>query len=512
MFLMESAVVSRSKSSSGAPFARAGKVAALDDDSALTLWGADSDRRHFKPRRIERDQNAVRRCLGDLRVGHRALADAKLAARWCKQRLAEEKPKKISTQAQLDVAAVTRFHLFVAFPEENALLTEILEGFWQRLVGSRHRNVKTAEKERDNVLRFVDAMSFPWRNDKRTVDAYNFAMVERKRALETQRGAQGAPKRFIDYAKEEFDDRIFAVTGLRLEQIFTPDNTLKHLWNTPEGEVGRPLEDDELVRFFDVLRARQERSLRDGRKGLWTARRDMAMFQIMFATGARDSCLESAKIKGGLPRAYTPEIKKYSYYEEIHFLGKAEPGGRPKPRSVWAIEYFRDQWAELRRYTLYVRPHFAASTNSDALFLGERGPLKANEISSIFHGVCIEAGLPKDIHAHCLRHTFAEILVRLGVDYDIIRQLLGHANIKTTMRYAKLPPQYAKARMIQCGRRQRAEVDALAEEAGRRAGRDADKRGSRRHPGAVRRPGYGRTLPSPLTTFGSGDGRHCSEG
>lgn len=45
------------------------------------------------------------------------------------------------------------------------------------------------------------------------------------------------------------------------------------------------------------------------------------------------------------------------------------------------------------------------------------------------------AGLPK-ITWHMFRHTFASRLTRDGVDIVTVKELLGHANISTTMRYA----------------------------------------------------------------------------
>jgi len=44
----------------------------------------------------------------------------------------------------------------------------------------------------------------------------------------------------------------------------------------------------------------------------------------------------------------------------------------------------------------------------------------------------------KRISFHCARHTFATILVGLGVDTAVIQKLLGHANIQTTLIYAKV--------------------------------------------------------------------------
>jgi site-specific recombinase XerD len=45
------------------------------------------------------------------------------------------------------------------------------------------------------------------------------------------------------------------------------------------------------------------------------------------------------------------------------------------------------------------------------------------------------AGLPK-ITWHMFRHTFASRLTADGVDIVTVKELLGYADIKTTMRYA----------------------------------------------------------------------------
>jgi integrase/recombinase XerD len=48
------------------------------------------------------------------------------------------------------------------------------------------------------------------------------------------------------------------------------------------------------------------------------------------------------------------------------------------------------------------------------------------------------AKLNDDIHFHTLRHSFASNLVQRGVNLYVVKELLGHEDIKTTQIYSHL--------------------------------------------------------------------------
>jgi integrase len=56
---------------------------------------------------------------------------------------------------------------------------------------------------------------------------------------------------------------------------------------------------------------------------------------------------------------------------------------------------------------------------------------------------CKRAGL-RQLGWHCLRHTFASHLAMRGAPLKAIQELLGHATIQMTMRYAHLAPEVAR--------------------------------------------------------------------
>lgn len=64
---------------------------------------------------------------------------------------------------------------------------------------------------------------------------------------------------------------------------------------------------------------------------------------------------------------------------------------------------------------------------------------RMDNINTSWGGIVADAKLA-DFRFHDLRHTFASKLVMAGVDLNTVRELLGHADIVMTLRYAHLAP------------------------------------------------------------------------
>ena len=161
------------------------------------------------------------------------------------------------------------------------------------------------------------------------------------------------------------------------------------------------------------------------RGGSLEAKRDMAMIELMYATGMRVSEMVSLAL-GDLNLK-----EKY-----VRCLGK---GSKERLINV------HDQAVNaLVIYLSDVRPQLLRQRKKDharenALFLNRRGErLTRQGFWLILKGCGRRASIETPITPHTLRHSFATHMLRGGAPLRYLQELLGHASISTTQIYTHL--------------------------------------------------------------------------
>lgn len=96
-----------------------------------------------------------------------------------------------------------------------------------------------------------------------------------------------------------------------------------------------------------------------------------------------------------------------------------------------------DRYTILSKRTLEVlRDYYKYAKPQVWLFPGRNGkPLHKRTIEKIVSTAAAKACPGKRVYPHTLRHCFATHLLEAGIALPVIQKLLGHASIKTTMRY-----------------------------------------------------------------------------
>jgi len=84
-----------------------------------------------------------------------------------------------------------------------------------------------------------------------------------------------------------------------------------------------------------------------------------------------------------------------------------------------------------------------AEEGQDYIFVNPKTNKPYDNVKKSFKTALKKAGI-EDFTFHDLRHTFASHLVMSGVDLMTVKELLGHKDIKMTMRYSHLSPDHKR--------------------------------------------------------------------
>ena len=154
--------------------------------------------------------------------------------------------------------------------------------------------------------------------------------------------------------------------------------------------------------------------------------RDRAVAGLMLYSGLRSAevlslCVEDVDVACGWVRV----------------CGK---GGRER-----RVPVDREVAGLIQTYLLVERPE----TEERALFVVGKGPHRGRPLSpaglrAVFRYHRARSGAPR-AHPHALRHTFGTALAEAGIDLPVIRELLGHEHIDSSIGYVHLAPAHVRA-------------------------------------------------------------------
>ena len=156
------------------------------------------------------------------------------------------------------------------------------------------------------------------------------------------------------------------------------------------------------------------------------ARRDRALVEFLYATGARIS--EACGLSLG-------DIDMQDSL--VRLLGKGNkerivPFGRSAHAAL-------SDWFDEGGRAMRVPKRWKSRDNSDAVFLGAHGTRLTRQAA--FHIVrkyAALAGIKEEVSPHSLRHSCATHMLVHGADLRIVQELLGHASVSTTQIYTKV--------------------------------------------------------------------------
>ena len=148
-----------------------------------------------------------------------------------------------------------------------------------------------------------------------------------------------------------------------------------------------------------------------------TGVRDLAMLELMYATGLRVSELVSLKMS--------------AVNLEVGYLRTLGKGSKERVVPIGDIAK-----TTIENYVINARPLFQKKCTTEDLFLTRLGNAMTRQgFWKILKKYSIKAKIVGTVSPHALRHAFATHLLERGADLRSVQKMLGHADISSTQIY-----------------------------------------------------------------------------
>lgn len=339
------------------------------------------------------------------------------------------------------------------FRAEDRVFEAMVEG-WRAQMLARGLTGSTIEGRCRVLRRFQEfAGTFPW--SWRPVDLDDFMADrrsgERPVSLTTLRSDSNAIAMFCAYTSSssygwgDFCQRVFDDVPT---QIAFEWNTPRHTCDDAVPAERRAFTKSELQRLFDDVDDRVDREFAAGSKRWLPALRDSIAFKVCYAYGLRRREVTMLDVQDFGPN---PHVRAYGDFGAVAVRwAKGTSGSGPRRRTVLTVPEF--EWVvDLLRFWIAEggRWHFPTADRSAALWPSERGDrIRLGSVSDAFAAARDEAGLPKELGLHCLRHSYVTHLIEAGYDPLFVQQQVGHSYSSTTALYTSVSSDF-KQKTIQ---------------------------------------------------------------
>lgn len=198
---------------------------------------------------------------------------------------------------------------------------------------------------------------------------------------------------------------------------------------------------EENTQFRDALNAREEKRRQDRAKfNEWRRERGYKLFPDFAAFTDHLMPIVLLALNTGMRRGELFNLK----WADINFAGQilTVVGATAKSGKTRHIPLNDEAFTVLKKW-------HEQRDKSDLVFPSRDGS-RMDNIRSSWEGLMMAAKI-ENFRFHDLRHDFASKLVMAGVDLNTVRELLGHSDIKMTLRYAHLAPKKLAAAVAKLG-------------------------------------------------------------